>query len=319
MPTSSFSQPAPPPQKCFMFPPMNIRPLAHRALTSSPIVLLAILAFGGGTAAASNSIEGVWSFDEGAVEIAPLSNGTFQGTVVKETKFVDCSHPVEQVMWTDMQLQPEGYFSGLHQWYHGANCEENPTLGHTAWRVLTGAHGEHTLKVCFNSPGDEVLPTIAASGAPFNSSEYAAYHVTYSCVESKPLAPPQTVEGEGASKSGSEGIKSGSGVITFSSAVVLPSPTACVSQTSLKIALKDPKYDPLSEVVVKLNGKKVADVKGVKKLKKGITLKKLPTGTYKISVVATTVLKQQLTGSQTYKSCTKGSGKIKLKGSKKHP
>jgi len=41
-------------------------------------------------------------------------------------------------------------------------------------------------------------------------------------------------------------------------------------------------------------------------------------GTYKISVVATTVLKQHLTGSQTYKSCTKGSGKIKLKGGKKH-
>jgi hypothetical protein len=38
----------------------------------------------------------------------------------------------------------------------------------------------------------------------------------------------------------------------------------------------------------------------------------------KISVVATTVLKQRLTGSQTYKACTKGSGKIKLKGGKKH-
>ncbi len=29
------------------------------------------------------------------------------------------------------------------------------------------------------------------------------------------------------------------------------------------------------------------------------------------------MLKQHLTGSQTYKSCIKGSGKIKLKGSKK--
>jgi hypothetical protein len=33
---------------------------------------------------------------------------------------------------------------------------------------------------------------------------------------------------------------------------------------------------------------------------------------------ATTVLKQRLTGSQTYKACAKSSGKIKLKGSKKH-
>jgi hypothetical protein len=110
---------------------------------------------------------------------------------------------------------------------------------------------------------------------------------------------------------------SGSGSITFSKTVVLPPATACVSQTSLKIALKDPKYDPLKEVVVKLNGKKVADVKGIKRIKKGITIKKLPaTGSYKVSVTATTILKQKLTGSQTYKACTKGSGKIKLKGGK---
>jgi hypothetical protein len=71
-------------------------------------------------------------------------------------------------------------------------------------------------------------------------------------------------------------------------------------------------------VLVKIGSKKVADVKGVKKIKKGITLKKLPaSGSYRISVVATTILKQKLTGSQSYKACGKGSGKIKLKGSKK--
>jgi hypothetical protein len=74
----------------------------------------------------------------------------------------------------------------------------------------------------------------------------------------------------------------------------------------------------LTEVLVKIGSKKVADIKGVKKIKKGIVLKKLPaSGTYKISVTATTILKQKLTGSQTYKACSKGSGKIKLKGSKK--
>ena len=78
------------------------------------------------------------------------------------------------------------------------------------------------------------------------------------------------------------------------------------------------KNDPLTEVLVKIGSKKVADVKGVKKIKKGITLKKLPaSGTYKISVTATTILKQKLTGSQSYKACGKGSGKIKLKGGKK--
>ena len=34
--------------------------------------------------------------------------------------------------------------------------------------------------------------------------------------------------------------------------------------------------------------------------------------------MATTVLNQHLSGSHTYKSCTKGSGKIKLKRVKKH-
>ena len=76
--------------------------------------------------------------------------------------------------------------------------------------------------------------------------------------------------------------------------------------------------DPLTEVLVKINGKQVALIKGVKRLKKGITLTKLPSGTYKISIVATTVLRQRLSGSQTYKSCTIGSGLIGLKGGKKH-
>jgi hypothetical protein len=71
-------------------------------------------------------------------------------------------------------------------------------------------------------------------------------------------------------------------------------------------------------VLVKIGSKKVVDIKGVKKIKKGIVLKKLPaSGSYKISVTATTILKQKLAGSQTYKACSKGSGKIKLKGSKK--
>ena len=42
-------------------------------------------------------------------------------------------------------------------------------------------------------------------------------------------------------------------------------------QTSLKITLRDPKYDPLKEVVVKISGRKVADVKGTKRLEKSVT------------------------------------------------
>jgi hypothetical protein len=286
---------------------MNIRPLARRALTSSPIALLAVLAFSGSAGATVTSqIEGVWSFSGGAVVIGPGPSGTLQGTVVSPTTFASCVHPTEQVMWTDMQEQSDGSFWGLHFWYQseGSICKEDAVRGHTAWRVLTNAAGERILKVCFNTPSSGSQPTIAASGKEAN--------VTFGCTESKPLAPPPTVEGEGTGKG------NGPGTITFSKTVVLPPPTGCVSQTSLKISLKNPKFDPLKEVVVKIGRKTVADVKGVKRLKKSVTLKKLPTGAYKISVVATTVLNQRLTGSQTYKSCTKGSGKIKLKRVKAH-
>jgi hypothetical protein len=291
-------------------PPMNIRLLARRALKSSPIVL-AVLAFSGSAAAATpNPIEGVWSFSGGAVSIHPALNGTpgtLEGTVVSPTTtFGACPHPEGEPIWTEMKELADGSFSGLHQWYkgEGATCAKDPTLGHTAWRVLTNSDGERTLKVCFNTPTSGTQPTIATDGKEGN--------VTYGCEESKPLAPPQTTEGEGTGKGNPA-------AITFNKTVVLPPAIGCVSQSSLKIALKDPKYDPLTEVVVKIGSKKVADVKGVKAIKKGITLKKLPSsGTYKISVVATTILKQRLTGSQTYKSCMKGSGKIKLKGGKHH-
>jgi hypothetical protein len=285
-------------------PAMNIRPLAHRALKPFPIALLAVFAFSGTAIATTNEIEGVWSFNGGSVAIQPLSDGTFQGTVVTPTTFATCEHPAEQVMWTDMRAQEDGSFWGLHQWYkgEGASCVEDPVLGPTAWRVLHESGGARYLEVCFSHPGTS-QPKIAANGT--------ATEDTFGCEKSSPLASLSEVEVPGKAGSGTAGI-------TFSKTVVLPNATACVSQTSLKIALKDPKYDPLTEVVVKLNGKKVADVKGIKRLKKGITLTKLPTDTYKVSVTATTVLKQHLTGSQTYKSCTKGSGMIKLKGKKKH-
>ncbi len=44
--------------------------------------------------------------------------------------------------------------------------------------------------------------------------------------------------------------------------------------------------------------------------------KKLPSGAYKISVLAITVLNQRLSGNLTYHSCTKSSGAIKLHGGK---
>ncbi len=285
-------------------PAMNIRNLRSRALLPSALFLAVLLGLAGSATATPNPIEGIWSFSGGAVAIQGLSDGSFQGTVVSPTTFASCPHPEGQVMWTNMQPQSDGSFWGLHQWYHGAACEAVSVLGHTAWRVLTSAEGARTLKVCFNNPGGDLQPTIAPNGAEAN--------VTYGCTQSSPLAPLPRTESSGSSGSSS------TQVIVFNQTVVLPSTKACVKQSSLKIALKNPKYDPLKEVVIKINGKQAADVKGTKRLKKSITLKKLPSGSYKISIVATTVLKQRLTGSRSYKSCTKGSGKIGLRHTKKH-
>lgn len=290
-----------------MFRPMDTRLLTHRALKSSLLALALCLTLGASVAtAATNPIEGTWSFGGGAVDVHAGSSGGFEGVVVAPTTFAKCIHPEGQVMWTEMRAQADGSFWGKHQWY-GNNCELDPHLGLTAWRVLQAANGDRTLKVCFSLPESESQPTIDASGKEAND--------TYGCSESAPLGPLPVTEGSGGSSGGSG---SGSGQITFANTVVLPNAKACVSQSSLKLKLRNPKYDPLKEVVVRINGKQVADVRGVKRLKKGIVLGKLPSGTYKVSVLATTVLNQHLSGSSTYHSCTKGSGQINLHGSKPH-
>jgi hypothetical protein len=303
---------------------MDVRSLLRRPLRCALLAFVLLPALGASAVAAGTSeIEGVWSFNGGAVAIQGLPDSTFQGTVVTPTTFAECQHPAGQVMWTDIQQQADNSFWGLHQWYYeGGQCQEDPVLGATAWRVIHTSADSHYLEVCFSSPGTS-QPKIAPDGA--------ATEDTYGCVNSALISELPVVEGENGTGNNGTGSKDetgtgtgggssgdGSGTITFAKTVVFPNATACFSQTSLKIKLRDPKYDPLTEVLVKINGKKVADFKGIKRLQKGITLKKLPGGTYKISVVATTVLKQHLSGSQTYKSCTKGSGTIGLKRVKKH-
>jgi hypothetical protein len=282
--------------------------LLTRSLKSIILALTAVLVFGAASAAAANEIEGVWSFGGGSIAIQPQANGTFTGTVLATTEFGACPHPAGEEIWTGMTQQSDGSFHGYHQWFSDSSgtCAKETPLGPTAWRVLHSAAGTPYLEVCFSHPGT-TQPSIAPSGAPDDPSEYPSYQVTYGCqhsnlIEALPVVP--------------------SGATPAGGSVVLPPAKACVSQSTLKIKLKDPKNDALKEVVVKIGSRKVADVKGVKSLakalKKGIVLTKLPSGTYKISVTATTVLKQQLTGSQTYKACTLGSGNIGLKKVKHH-
>lgn len=260
------------------------------------VIVAFTLSIGVASAWASTEIEGVWSFNGGAVDIQAQAGGTFRGLVVAPTTFAACQHPVNQEMWSDIRPQPDGSYWGLHQWYfEPPQCQLNPTLGLTAWRVLANPSGERYLRVCFSSPESDQQPTIAPNGVAANA--------TYECESSNAIA----------SLPGKTGVKA------FDKSVILPSSKKCVHSRTLLIKLQNPKYDPFKRAIVWIKGKKVADVRNIKKLEKGIRLKHLPSGAYTVKVLAVTVLNHKLTGSRRYTACVPASGKLKLQGvGKKH-
>lgn len=264
-----------------------------RRLVALPAALAA-LAFvaSGASAADSTEIEGVWSFNGGAVGIQGLSDGSFQGTVVAPTTLATCEHPVGQTMWTAMKARPDGSYWGLHQWFHGTKCEVNPVLGRTAWRSMTSADGSRVLIVCLSRPGDESQPTIAVDGTTANAS--------YGCLASSPLAP----------------LPGSSEETSFEDLVTLSSIGSC--RTSLKLTLRSLKYDPLKEVWIRVNGKKIAQVRGSANLRKAIVLRDLPEGKYKVRVVVVTVLDQRFSRVRFYRGCKSSSAKIGARGPRSH-
>lgn len=279
--------------------PRHLLLLALLALAAVPALAFADVSTDGSRT--GNPIEGVWSFSGGAVAIEGLSDGSYQGIVVSPTKFAVCTHPAGQVMWTAMKEQPDGSFWGLHTWFKGGDkCEENPLRGETAWRVLAGADGARHLVVCFSTPGDNSQPRIDAAGKCTGGTFGPA-------IESNPLG------GLPDSGPGPNG-----GPITFEKIVLVPSSASCLTRKSLKIKFRNPKYDPLREVVVKVNGKKVKAVVGTEKLRKPIVLENLPASPFRVSIVATTVLNERLKGNRKYTPCGTGSGKIRLPGAKSH-
>ncbi len=268
------------------------------------IAIVSTLCLCAAPAWASSPIEGVWEFNGGKVAVHPLANGDFEGVVVDQTKFAGCVHPVGQAMWTEIRQEADGSYWGHHQWYFEPGCALNPTPGQTAWRVIRNEKGENVLKVCFSSPESGAQPTIAANGL--------VAQATYGCTESAPIAKLPTRQKEsveasvsvalqGGTKAGGQGNK-------------------CVAHRALTIKLREPKFDPLKEAIVWVNGRKVADVRGVAKVRKAILLKKLPrASSYTIKITAVTVLGHKLTGSHKYKRCGSGSGSIGLQGGKQRP
>jgi len=248
-----------------------------------PLVLVAAFALSGllaSTAAAEQPIEGVWSFGGGAVAVEEGADGLLQGTVVQQTTFAVCPHPVGQVMWTAMKERPNGSYWGRHQWYRGADCELDPRPGLAAWRVVQTAKGTKALIVCLSEPGERKQPKIAPDGSVSDA--------TYGCLESDPLAPVPGAEGK----------------VAFDDLVALPPPPRSDScRRSLTISPRKLKYDPLARLVVKFNGKKVADVQGSKRLQKRLVLKDLPEGRFKVKVIVTTVLGERRSRTRVYRGC----------------
>ncbi|HTA36325.1 MAG TPA: hypothetical protein VK761_06385 [Solirubrobacteraceae bacterium] len=253
---------------------MRARQICLAAIASSVLALLVAA----GPAAATSQIEGVWSFNGGSVAVQPLSNGTFVGTVVAPTDFAQCAHPVGEQVWTDLRLQPDGSYFGLHQWYFEGSCIANPRLGLTAWRVLTTSGGARFLRVCFSSPGT-AQPVIAADGTSTN--------VSYGCVDSSLIAP----------------LPAASGVAAFTQAVSLPSAKRCFSNREFQIHLRNPANDPLKRVSIALGGRHLLVARRAGRIEATVNLKGLPKGAFTVKIQALTVLGHRLSGSRTYHTC----------------
>jgi hypothetical protein len=297
--------------------PVNRLSRFKRQVWLSLAISAAVLLCAGGASSASlpAGIEGVWSFNGGKIAIQRLSTGSYAGTVVAETTFAACTHPVGQQIWTGMTEQSDGSYWGLHQWYL-TDCKENPERGPTAWRVLEGAKGSHYMRVCFSHPGTS-QPTIAADGAPKEESEYAAHGVTYGCDDSALIAPLPVASGspETTGTPGTSGTPGGkAGAIGAIESLSLPSTKQCLSVKLLKIRLKDPRYDPFKTVTITFKGHKLATSRKGSFVIATINLKSVRKGTFTIDVHATTVLGHTLSAKRTYHRCVK---KVKPKKSGK--
>jgi hypothetical protein len=186
-------------------------------------------------------------------------------------------------MWTQMRLQPDGSYWGLHQWYFATEaCEPNPALGLTAWRVLSGEGGARFLRVCFSEPGSSSQPQISAAGVVSDA--------TFGCVDSTRISALPSLSPAQLSKYLSQ-----------------PSTGSCLARSTLKIHVHDPPSDPLEKVAVSLRSGKVRRVAMLKRRGDSVTatlnLKGLTASKFTVNVQLTTVLGNRLSRKHVYSRC----------------
>jgi hypothetical protein len=250
-------------------------PRARQLLVGFTVAIL--LGVGVASACAASSIEGVWSFNGGQIAIGPLSNGTFAGTVVAETKFAECTHPVGQQIWSGMKPQPDGSYDGLHVWYETSACVIDPTMGPTAWRVQQASDGTRYLHACFSTPGTS-QPLILADGSERN--------VTYGCVNSARIAALPTGR-----------------ALNFNVLVAAPRAKKCLSRRAFQIHIHDPKHDPFKTISITIARHRLVVKRQGHVSVATVSLKGLPYGTFTLRIRALTVLGHVLSGHRTYHTC----------------
>lgn len=252
------------------------------AVTGAIAGVLALSATAGASEASTTSIEGVWAFSGGEIAVQKTVDGKYEGTVVKETTFAECAHPVGQEIWREITPQSDGSYWGLHQWYisEGGKCVLDPEyLGPTAWRTLVTSTGQRALEVCFSKPGTS-QPLIAASGVASND--------TYGCTTSALTAA--------ITNSGTESF----------SLVTIPSTKKCLSARSFLIHVHDPRNDAFKSITIKLAGKTFKATRHGATLTARVNLRGLPKGTFTLHISGVTVQGRHLKGSRTYHTCTPG-------------
>jgi hypothetical protein len=230
-------------------------------------------------AGAAADIEGVWSFSGGQVAVKAQPDGTFQGLVIRETTFDPaCTHPIGQLMWEGVTGQQDGSYWGGHRWFNTADCSPIG-LGRTAWRVLATPDNRRFLRVCFSKPETpDVQPLIAPDGTSTNVNE--------GCSDSDLIGQLTTTPPK------------------LKTIAVLPKKPShgCRRSRVLRVKLRQPPMDALSNVQVTVNGKQRAQ-RDAQNVQQPMTLTHVPRGRTTVRVRATTVLGRQVTGKRVYRIC----------------
>ncbi len=254
--------------------------IALRPALLALALALTLVAAAPAAAQSPDPIEAVWEFTGGQVAIDRQPDGSFLGTVIRETRFAQCPHVVGEKMWTEIRPQPDGQYFGRHQWFNTPECTYKEPRGNIALRVLRRPDGALFLRVCFAAPDNQdKQPSIAADGTSTNTDVECD---DSNFVSAKPTTPPKLAD-----------------------IVTLPASRGCASRRRFPIRLKEPPGDALKSAVITLNAKRLRVRRVNGRLTTSVDLRGLPRGRYRVRIVAKTHRGQTIQGSRRYRTCGK--------------